>query len=165
MNNLKYIEMERFKSISLILVIAVAFLSACSNQTSKSDTQISTDIVKNPITSEGESNTSELPMISFNKEEHDFGAIIQGEKVSYTFIYKNTGGSDLVITSAKGSCGCTVPKYNKEPLKPGQEAEMEVVFDSSGRKGIQHKTITILSNTQPNTVTLKIVADVVVPNE
>ncbi|HBF88369.1 MAG TPA: DUF1573 domain-containing protein [Bacteroidales bacterium] len=156
--------MKKIKSISLILIFALAFFVSCNNDSKKDNSKIDTDIVKNPITANGNSETGDLPQISFKKEDHDFGAIIQGEKVSFTFKYTNTGGSDLIITSAKGSCGCTVPKFNKTPLKPGEEGEIEVVFDSSGRKGIQHKTITVLSNTQPNTVTLKIVADVVVPN-
>ena len=102
--------------------------------------------------------------MEFEKRVHDFGIIIQGEKVAYTFNYKNTGGSDLIIKSAQGSCGCTVPTFSKEPIKPGESGEIEVVFNSSGRKGNQHKTISIFTNAQPNKEVLTITGQIVVPN-
>ncbi len=147
----------------LILSLLVVLAFACQNQ-NDNDT-ISTDVVKNPVTAEDNNpDMGSLPVIEFNELVHDFGVIIQGEKVSYTYKFKNTGGSDLILSSVKATCGCTVPKYDKEPIPPGGEGEIEVVFDSSGRKGKQHKTIVVLANTQPNKIELSFTTEIVVPD-
>ena len=147
----------------LILLSIVFMLFACNNEQT-SDEIISTDVVNNPITAENDNpDMGELPIIEFKEIEHDFGVIIQGEKVSHTYKFTNTGGSDLILNSVKATCGCTVPKYDREPIPPGGEGKIEVVFDSSGRSGKQHKTIVVLANTQPNKIELSFTTDVVVP--
>jgi hypothetical protein len=107
----------------------------------------------------------ELPVISFDTDEHDFGRIIQGEVVTYAFKFQNTGKSDLLIASVGTSCGCTVSKYSREPVRPGEQGTVQVTFDSEGRKGVQNKTITVLSNAQPNRYLLYIKAKVVNPEK
>ena len=129
---------------NIVIVCLVFFVATVScKQNADSNGNISTEVVSNPISANGSSDMSDLPKFEFLNKTHDFGVIIEGEKVSYTFKFKNTGKSDLVISSAKGSCGCTVPKYNKEPLAPGKEGYVEVIFDSSGKAGMQSKTIKI----------------------
>lgn len=98
--------------------------------------------------------------MSFNKKEHNFGDINQGDKVSYNYTFKNTGANDLIISSAQGSCGCTVPEYPKTPIKPGKSATMKVSFDSAGKTGQQSKTVTIRANTPTGVETLTIKANV-----
>lgn len=88
-----------------------------------------------------------FPVMEFEKKEHDFGTINQGDKVVYTFNFKNTGEADLIISNAVGSCGCTVPEYPKEAVKPGESGKMKVSFDSAGKSGQQQKTITVTANT------------------
>lgn len=144
-----------------LLSFCVLLITFGCKQEIKSDGQISTEVVNNPVSANGNSDIDELPKFEFVNKMHDFGVIIEGEKVSYTFKFKNTGKSDLVISSAKGSCGCTVPKYNKEPLPPGKEGFVEVIFDSSGKNGMQSKTITLMANTQPNSEVLTISGEVV----
>ena len=95
----------------------------------------------------------------FNKKEHNFGDINQGDKVSYNYTFKNTGANDLIISSAQGSCGCTVPEYPKTPIKPGKSATMKVSFDSTGKTGQQSKTVTIRANTAAGVETLTIKAN------
>lgn len=97
--------------------------------------------------------------------EHDFGKVIQGEKVSYAFKFKNSGNADLIISDARGSCGCTVADYPKKPMAPGEEGEIDVKFSTEGKKGFQSKTITLVANTEPNSVVLTIKANVQVPEE
>ncbi len=92
----------------------------------------------------------------FNKKEHDFGDIKQGDKVNYTFTFKNTGDNDLIISSANASCGCTVPEYTKDPIKPGKSGKMKVSFDSTGKTGVQTKTVTVRANTASGVETLTI---------
>ncbi len=99
--------------------------------------------------------------ISFKEYEHDFGKVVEGEKVAYVFTFHNKGPGNLVITSALTSCGCTVPKYDTKPIPPGDGGSLEVVFDTSGRNGIQSKTISVKSNATTPVVILKITAEVI----
>jgi len=106
---------------------------------------------------------SGAPQFSFTQENHDFGTINQGDKPQTTFTFTNTGDAPLIITQAKGSCGCTVPQWPTEPIAPGATGQIDVVFDSTGKSGRQAKTVTLTANTVPNTKVLSIAADVVVP--
>jgi len=137
--------------------------TACNDKQSESNTdgQISTQDVHNPITADGEADMSNLPEFDFPVKEYNFGTVIQGEKVSYTFTFTNTGGSELIISNVKASCGCTSPKYSKEPIKPGEKGNIEVIFDSHGRHGEQNKTIKVFANTQPKTEELRILCNIV----
>jgi len=99
--------------------------------------------------------------IVFKEYEHNFGKVTEGEKISYVFTFQNKGTSGLVIASATASCGCTVPKYNRKPILPGETGNIEVVFDTSGRSGIQTKTVTVESNASTPVVILKIISEVI----
>ncbi|MCF8378293.1 MAG: DUF1573 domain-containing protein [Bacteroidales bacterium] len=143
-----------------IIFISLGLLVACSCNNERGN--LSTDVVTNPNTAEGKSNDG-LPVIEFEKEIHDFGKLVQGEKATFNFRFKNNGDKDLVISQVKSSCGCTVPKYPKEPVKPGDEGVLKVTFDSEGRKGVQNKVITVVHNGQPNQTFVRIKAMVIVP--
>ncbi|KIX21776.1 hypothetical protein SY27_06705 [Flavobacterium sp. 316] len=101
-----------------------------------------------------------LPKVEFDKADHDFGTIKSGDKVSTEFIVKNIGESDLIISNAEATCGCTVPDYPKQPLKPGETAPIKVTFDSSGKSGQQSKTVTLTTNTESGKETFTIKANV-----
>jgi len=104
------------------------------------------------------------PIMTFSEKEFDFGEIKQGDKVEHTFNFKNTGKSNLIITSAQASCGCTVPEYPKNtPIKPGESGEMKVTFNSTGKSGITMKTITVSCNTKSGNELLKIKTTINVP--
>ncbi|MBN2174255.1 MAG: DUF1573 domain-containing protein [Bacteroidales bacterium] len=120
------------------------------------------DVVTNPNTANGEAKDN-LPEIEFEREVYDFGKVIQGEIVTYGFKFTNTGKKDLVIGQVKTSCGCTVPKFPKIAIKPGESNTLTVSFNSEGRKGVQNKTITVVTNCQPNTTVLRIKAMVLTP--
>ncbi len=102
------------------------------------------------------------PRIKFDTTYCDFGNLTQGEKVAYNFKFKNIGTGDLLILDAYSTCGCTVPKYNKEPIAPGEEGKLEVVFDSTGKTGVQYKTVTLKLNTTIPEKTLVIKANVII---
>ena len=153
------------KSFRLFVALLTVFILFHSCKTKQDNKEITTAIVNNTVTTDGEYEKGTLPKFKFEKRTHDFGEIIQGEQVSYTFKYKNVGGSDLVLRQAKGSCGCTVPQWSKEPLAPGEEAEIEIIFNSSGKKGNQRKTMTLLANTQPNKEVLTIIGEIISSNE
>lgn len=135
--------------LSLLMIAMIAVLAiSCAKKEQKS---MSIDV---PLTSDGKVDTSQLPKFTFTNDTYDFGQIKQGEKVSYSFKFKNTGNTPLIISSASASCGCTVPSYPEEPIQPGEESKIDVVFDSNGKMGMQTKTITLVSNTIPNTKVL-----------
>jgi hypothetical protein len=85
------------------------------------------------------------PEISVNKEVHDYGTIKQGSNGACEFEITNTGSEPLIISRAKGSCGCTVPDWPKEPIMPGESATMTVRYDTK-RVGAINKSVTITSN-------------------
>lgn len=97
---------------------------------------------------------------TFEKTEHDFGKITQDHPVEYTFKFTNSGSEPLIISDARGSCGCTVPQYSKEPIPVGGTGEIQVSFDPKGKTGVQRKTVTISANTNPARTTLNIVSEI-----
>lgn len=143
------------RSILLVLLFTMNCIFLACNNEAKSEVN----------TTETQATKKDLPVMSFKEEKHNFGEIIQGEKVSYSFIFKNVGGSDLLISSASGSCGCTVPTFPKEPVKAGQEAKIDVVFDSDGKSGLVEKTVTLVSNCDPSNTLLTINANIIVPDK
>jgi Protein of unknown function (DUF1573) len=87
------------------------------------------------------------PVITFEKKTHEFGDIMQGDKVEETFKFTNTGNEPLIITNVQVTCGCTTPKgWPRDPIAPGGKAEITVGFNSAGKDGRQNKVVTIVSN-------------------
>ena len=101
--------------------------------------------------------------MTFEETEFDYGIIDQGEKATHVYKFKNTGNEPLIISNAKGSCGCTVPSWPKEPIPVGGTGEIEVSFDSKGKKGKQSKRVTITANTDPVQTFLTIKGEVNAP--
>jgi len=83
--------------------------------------------------------------IEFSKETHDYGNIKYDGEPYCTFEFKNTGDQPLIISNAKGSCGCTVPEWPKEPIAPGAKGSIRVKYDTK-RPGPINKSVTINSN-------------------
>ncbi len=96
-----------------------------------------------------------LPVVEFETVDHDFGTVKEGQKVNYTYKFKNTGQAPLIIQSAQPSCGCTVPEWTKEPIPVGGTGFVKAEFDTNGKSNIQNKTITVTANTWPKTTTLR----------
>ncbi|HOW32270.1 MAG TPA: DUF1573 domain-containing protein [Bacteroidales bacterium] len=147
-------------TLLLVALLAGIIISAPScKRHGKGD--LPADVIMNPNTASGKTDPDALPVITFDKDFHDFGKLTSGEKVTYAFKFTNTGKGLLLISKVSTSCGCTVSEYPKEPIKPGQGGTIDVSFDSEGRMGLQNKTITVFSNTQPPTNLLRIQASVV----
>jgi len=98
-----------------------------------------------------------LPTMEFTEKTHDFGRITEGDVVTKVFTFKNTGDAPLIISDAKSSCGCTVPSFTKEPIAPGEEGELEVKYNSRGKKNQDNKVVRVTANTWPatNNITIK----------
>lgn len=126
-------------------------LTACNNQEaveSTADLKQSSEIAA--------PDTANAPAFKFEKEVYDFGKITDGDVVTYDFKFKNIGNSPLIISSATATCGCTVPDYPKEPVAPGAEGVIRVVFNSAGKLGMQNKVVSITANTIPSLTELNI---------
>lgn len=87
--------------------------------------------------------------ISFDFESVNFGTISQGEKVKVVYTINNIGNEPLILYNVKGSCGCTVPEWPKDPILPGESTTFTAIFDSQGKIGDQAKRITLTANTEP----------------
>lgn len=122
---------------------------ALSNNNQLKEATAKKDVVAGPTTE-----------ITFATPSHDFGNINQDSENRHVFTFTNTGSEPLIIENAKGSCGCTVPQYPKEPISPGETGEIEVVYKPGKQKNQQKKTVTITANTEPRTTTLSISANV-----
>ena len=121
---------------------------------------LSSNLVMNDNTAESSSEKSGMPEFNFEKELHDFGQLVDGEKVSYSFKFTNSGDAPLIISNAKGSCGCTVPNWSRDPIAPGESGSIDVTFNSSGRSGKQNKAITLTANTNPSRKVINITSEV-----
>ena len=153
------------KNISLIIIsfFCISFLS-CNDAAKKVEStqnRLSTDLVNNNQTLNKKNENLSQPIVEILDPEFNFGEIKQGEKVSHNYKIKNIGNSDLLISSAKGSCGCTVPEWPKDPIKPGKEANIKVTFDSKGKKGKQAKRVTLMTNAIPNVKILTIKGNII----
>ncbi|ASZ15105.1 DUF1573 domain-containing protein [Chitinophaga pendula] len=129
----------------LLLFVCGGMLAAASCKSSSSGEKAA----ESAATHAGTATAKGTAVMSFEKMTHDFGRIVEGEKVEYSFKFTNTGDKDLIILNATSSCGCTVPEWPKEPVKPGASGYMKVIFDSHGKDGYTEKAIHIQANTNP----------------
>ena len=133
-------------------LIAATLLLAC-NQAPKTDSAATTTAA---------ATATNGPVMKFDTESFDFGKIPSGDKVTYNFKFTNTGKSPLIIKDAVASCGCTVPEWSpKTPIMPGNKGVIHVVFNSTGKEGLQDKLITITSNTNPPQNMVHLVGEVI----
>ena len=151
---------SRIKYLFATAVLALCMMSACGE---KSEGNLSTDLVTNPKSATMTSDKQAA--IKFDKEEHDFGTLLQGEVVSYSFHFTNTGNMPLIISEVGSSCGCTVGDYPREPIAPGKTGDIKVTYDSSGHHGFQSRILTVMSNTLPAKTTLRIKGKVLTPDQ
>ena len=123
------------------------------------------DDINNPVSADATRNKEieNLPVITFEKELHDFGKVIQGERLSYSFKFTNTGKSNLIIESTSASCGCTTTIPPKAPIRPGETGEIKVTFDSKNKEGKVSNIVAVMANTHPVYTIIKVEAEVVKP--
>ena len=141
------------------MALIVALVS-CNGK--KGQNGMDANMINNPASAENPNiDKSKLAVIAFSKTEHDFGKITEGEKVSYSFKFVNTGKSDLLISNVVASCGCTVPSFPKKPIASGDSEFINVQFDSKGRSGNFTKEITVYTNTIPNSAQLIIKGNII----
>jgi Protein of unknown function (DUF1573) len=139
------------KKYILLLLVNVVMIS-CDNR--RKD-KIADDASTQTALALKDSTTVQIIDSSYN-----FGKVTDGEKVEYSYRFKNTGTKPLVIVDASASCGCTVPQKPEKPILPGDIGFIKIVFDSKGRVGNAHKSITVISNANPEFPPLILTGDV-----
>ena len=148
------------KKIFVLALVAMSF-AACQNSTQNNTAAgNAAEVTPAPANESAAVAAGDAAVMSFENGNYDFGKITQGEKVAYSYKFKNVGKSPLIFLIATSTCGCTVPEVPKETIKPGAEGEIKVVFDSNGKSGIQDKVITVTSNAQPNIASLHLTGEV-----
>lgn len=140
------------KKYFLISLLSLAFISCDSRHRDK---------IADDTTAQREKALKEPTTVQILDSAYNFGKVTDGEKVEYSYRFKNTGSKPLVITDAHASCGCTVPQKPEKPILPGEIGFIKVVFDSKGRVGNAYKTITVASNAKPEFPQLILTGDVV----
>ena len=143
------------KRLLIFFAASLAFAS-CHNANTQIKGGVSADV--NTVAK------ADAPVIKFAEEVHQFDKINEGEKVEYNFKFTNVGKSPLIIASATATCGCTIPEPPKEPILPGKDGFIKVVFNSAGKPGINDKVITVNSNASPNISSVHLVGEVT-PNK
>jgi hypothetical protein len=171
------IKMMKQVKVLFLSLLTVGFLASCnSNETDaqKDAANAVTETVQpanpaqpaNPTaqpTAQPEVPAGPTTVMSFGETEFDFGTVNDGEKVSHTYTFKNTGDEPLILSNAKGSCGCTVPQWPREPIAPGGEGEITVEFNSKGKKGKRNQKVTITANTNPPQTFIYLKGEVLAP--
>lgn len=137
-----------------VLFIAVLFVTFTSCKKDNASARIKAENVK--AAAEREAKSGLMPIIEWDKTEHDFGIINQGDRVETVFKLTNVGKGNLVILKAKSSCGCTIPTWPKDPVKPGETADIKVVFNSRGKRNKVTKVVTLTTNTENGAESVRI---------
>ena len=159
----------------LILLSAVFIILSCQNESVSTENgaknkveEIKVDpqksisaIIRSPVNADEPVDTVNVAKMTFDDTRYDFGTIKEGQIVNHVYKFTNTGKVPLVINDARSTCGCTVPKWPKNPIDPGESGKISVRFDSKGKKDRQAKPITITANTYPNQTILQIKGNVI----
>lgn len=153
--------MSMMKRVFLFGMLIAVMLCSCGQ--GGDNNKLSGDLVTNPKSAQ--SNRIGQPVIQFDKTEYDFGKILQGEVVTYTFHFTNTGDAPLIISAVDKSCGCTASDFPRQPIAPGEKGEIKITYDSKGHHGFQTKTLTVSANTNPSLTTLRVKAEVRTPDQ
>lgn len=140
-----------FKKLLLLLSIIIS-IAGCDVR--KKDQQAGTDVLK-------QEQVKDPATVQVIDSAYDFGKIAEGENVEYNYRFKNTSSNPLIITNVSASCGCTVPEKPEAPIMPGEIGFIKVKFNSQGRPGQAHKTVTVMSNANPGFPPLQLSGEVI----
>lgn len=146
--------------VLMFALLAVGFVASCNNSESAAQEEARQDLTNNtvqpanqpaaqPAAAQPAAPAGPTTTMTFQETEFDFGTVNEGEKVSHVYTFTNTGDEPLILSNAKGSCGCTVPSWPREPIAPGSTGEITVEFNSKNKKGKRNQKVTITANTNP----------------
>ena len=140
-------------TILFAFIITASIFTSCDN--SKAASKIDVTNLEVAKKRDAEINKG-AATITFDKSEYDFGTVNEGEIVSTIYKVTNSGKTDLIITNAQATCGCTVPVWPREAIKPGETADIAVKFNTKGKPNRQSKSITLSTNTAVGKEVLKL---------
>lgn len=133
--------------LSTILLASALIISQTSCTNDKNENALKNDpLAQELIARDSVKNSMETANISFTASHYDFGKVKEGEKLTHTFMFQNTGAYPLYISNVISPCGCTVPEYDKQPILPGKEGKITIEFNTQGRLGNQEKKLTVIAN-------------------
>ena len=122
---------------ALLIIFLSLILFACGNRR----------VQENGVKKENKPLEKKEPgKIVFDKEIHNFGTLKDGEIVSFSFIFRNKGGSSFKISKVEKSCGCIDFKYNSDSIKPGETSSVELIFNTEGEWGNQIKGVSVVTS-------------------
>lgn len=136
--------MKKISILLSIFMLSVVFISCKNNDAA---TKINSDNLESAKNRDVDIKNGAAE-VSFDKTEFNFGTVTEGDIVETTFKVTNSGKTDLIITDAQVTCGCTVPVWPKAPIKPGQTEDIKVKFNTNGKANRQSKNITLITNTE-----------------
>ncbi|MEM9919563.1 MAG: DUF1573 domain-containing protein [Bacteroidota bacterium] len=153
-------------SVFSLLLLLILGATACQNDATVQGEKVqeiipskeatNAEIIRNPVSADEVVDKDKVAIMTFKETEYDFGTIKEGEVVKHTFSFVNTGKVPLLISNARSTCGCTVPKWPKEPIAPGESGKIKVRFNSTNKRDRQNKPVTITANTYPNNTVVHI---------
>jgi len=154
--------MKAYRLTFLLIFILLLFsvLISCSRQ---KEGEVSTDLIHIPVSADNKKQQEDMPKFEFERTEHDFGTLKQGEKVSFTYKFKNAGKANLIISTVVPSCGCTVAQFTKTPVKPGESGFITISLNTDNKKGLVRKHVAVQANTYPAETKLWFTANVELP--
>ena len=133
--------------------ISLIFMLACGQD---SEPKVKTtainqyaDIIRNPLSAQGNVDSTQVAKMTFEEVLFDFDTIPEGTQINHVFRFTNTGKKPLLIQDARSTCGCTIAKFTKDVVNPGQSGMIKATFNSNGKRFYQDKPITIYANTLP----------------
>lgn len=139
---------KKYSPLVLIILSVFLFVAGCGPKNSAQE-QFTTDLVENETT------------MKFDRDHKDLGRLQDGERVTTSFRFTNTGNYPLLISEVKGNCGCTVADYPINPIDPKESGMITVTYDSKGSKGLRiSKEVTVVANTRPTRTKLYITAQI-----
>lgn len=169
-----FIPMLNQIKVMMFALMAVGFLASCNNSSSTAQEEARQSLetpntvqpadpsmAAQPAAQEAAVPTGPTTVMTFEQTEFSFGTVQEGEKVAHTYKFKNTGTEPLILSNAKGSCGCTVPTWPREPIAPGASGEITVNFDSRNKSGKRNQKVTITANTNPPQTFIYLTGEVV----
>ncbi|MDD2621931.1 MAG: DUF1573 domain-containing protein [Bacteroidales bacterium] len=152
--------MHRFNIQFIYILLLFFVVISCSR---KDNNEISTDLIHIPATAEISKKEPAMPKFEFERIEHNFGTLKQGEQVSFTYKFKNIGKANLIISTVVPGCGCTVAQFTKTPVKPGDSGFITVRLNTENNKGLLRKQVAVQANTYPAETKLWFTANVELP--
>lgn len=152
---------------TLLLLFSLLLLSSCESEPERGVVEVDTDgsissIIRSPVRADGPVDTINVAKMQFDEVLYDFGETRRGEVVEHTYRFRNVGRIPLVISNARSTCGCTVPRWPEQPVQPGDGGEIVVRFDTKDQEeNYQNKPIEITANTYPSKTELRLIGRVV----